>query len=135
MLAVSSHLICGHGDHWRFTLAEGYRRSQGQIFSMRPALRNGCPGASGRCVRVSERRETMTSSRIKRFFWADDPPEARQHFSLQEKITQCVSRTQCLTRTHGVVGPRETQALSFSPGLFNFRGGRQGAGLRTMDSW
>ena len=34
-------------------------------------------------------------------FWADDPPKARQHFSLQEKIIQSLSKkSQLCTLTH-----------------------------------
>lgn len=74
---------------------------------------------------MSERREANAFFMHQESFWADDPPKACQHFSVQEEITHYVSRTQHFTRTHELVGPWETQALSFAPGLFNFLGGRE----------
>lgn len=91
------------------------------------------------CACVREKRDHAFFM-YQGIFWTNDPPKACQHFSLQEKITQYLRRIQDFTRTQGLVGPRETWALSLAPGGFNFLWGQGGgvklrAELRTVDSW
>jgi hypothetical protein len=91
------------------------------------------------CVHVSEQTEEHVFFMHQGIFWADDPPKACQHFSLQEKITHSQkSRSFTCIQMDGLVVPVKYELVL---GVFNFpRAGSEAEGKEEpttahVDSW